>query len=37
MIRYSIQLGDQIFVKYYGLLSFVKNIGKNIGKNIRSI
>ena len=37
MIRYSIQLGDQIFVKDYGLLSFVENMGENIGKNIRII
>ena len=33
-MRYSVQLGEQIFVKGYGFLSFVKSIGKNIGKNI---
>ena len=31
---YSVQLRDRIFVKRYGFLCFVKNMGKNIGKNI---
>ena len=35
MARYSVQPRDQIFVKVYGFLSFIKNMGKNIGKNIR--
>ena len=34
MTRYSVQPRDQIFVKGYGFLSFVKNMCKNIGKNI---
>ena len=34
MTRYSVQSRDRIFVKGYGFLSFVKNMGKNIGKNI---
>ena len=34
MMRYSVQLREQIFVKGYGFLSFAKNIGKNIGENI---
>ena len=34
MTRYSVQLGDRIFVKGYEFLSFAKNMGKNIGKNI---
>ena len=34
MMRYSVQLGDQIFVKRYEFLSFAKNMSKNIGKNI---
>ena len=34
MTRYSVQPRDQIFVKDYGFLCFVKNMGKNIGKNI---
>ena len=34
VIRYSVQLKDQIFAKGYGLLSFAKDINKNIGKNI---
>ena len=33
MGRYSVQPKDRIFVKSYGFLSFVKNMGKNIGKN----
>ena len=33
MMRSSVQPRDQIFVKGYGFLSFVKNMGKNIGKN----
>ena len=31
---YSVQFRDQIFVKVYGILSFVKDMNKNIGKNI---
>ena len=31
---YSVQPRDRTFVKGYGFLSFVKNMGKNIGKNI---
>ena len=34
MTRYSVQPGDQLFVKGYGFLSFAKNMGKNIGKYI---
>ena len=34
MTRYSVQPRDQIIVKGYGFLSFVKNMGKNIGKII---
>ena len=34
MTRYSVYPRDRIFVKGYGFLSFVKNMGKNIGKNI---
>ena len=33
MMHYSVQPKDQIFVKGYRFLSFVKNMG-NIGKNI---
>ena len=33
-MRYSAQPRDQTFVKVYGFLSFVKNMGKNIGKNV---
>ena len=29
MARYSIEPGDYIFVKGYGFLSFIKNIGKS--------
>ena len=32
MTRYSIEANDQIFVKVYGFLSFVKYMNKNIGK-----
>ena len=32
MNRYSVQPRDQIFVKYYGVLSFPKNMSKNISK-----
>ena len=34
MMRCSVQPRDQIFVKGYGFLSFVENVGKNIGKII---
>ena len=34
MTRYSVQLRNIIFVKGYGFLTFVKNMGKSIGKNI---
>ena len=34
MMTYSVQPRDRIFVKSYGFLSFVKNMGKSIGKNI---
>ena len=34
MTLYSVQ---PIFVKGYGFLSFVKNMGKNIGKNLSKI
>ena len=33
-MRYSIEPRDRRYVKGYGFLSFIKNIGKNIGKNI---
>ena len=33
MMRYSVQPRDRIFVKYYGVFFFAKNMGKNIGKN----
>ena len=33
-MRYSVQSRNQIFVKQYGFLSFMKNMGKNISKNI---
>ena len=29
-MRYSIEPKDRIYVKWYGLLSFAKNIGKNL-------
>ena len=32
MIRYSVQSRDWIFVKGFGILSFVKKTGKNIAK-----
>ena len=34
MCYYSVQPGDQIFVKGYGFWSFAKNMGKNISKNV---
>ena len=34
MIKCSVQLGDQMFVKGYGFLSFAKNMSGSIGKNI---
>ena len=34
MMRYSIEARDQIFVKWYGFLSFAKNISKNWSKNV---
>ena len=34
MRHYSVKPRNQIFVKGYGFLSFVRNIGKNVGKNI---
>ena len=34
MTCYSVQPGDQIFVKGYRFFSFAKNLGKNIGRNI---
>ena len=34
MTWYLVQPRDRIVIKGYGLLFFVKNIGKNIGKNI---
>ena len=37
MIRYSIELKDQIFVKGYGFLSSAKNMNKNINKNIKNL
>ena len=33
-MHYSAQSRNRIFVKGYGFLSFVKNIGKNITKNL---
>ena len=33
-MHYSVQVGDRIFVKDCGFLSFAKNMGTNIGKNI---
>ena len=32
--KYSVRPRDWTFVKGYGFLCFVKNMGKNIGKNI---
>ena len=37
MMHYSVQPRDRIFVKDYGFLSFVKNVGKNISKNVSKI
>ena len=34
MTRYSVQPRDWKFVKGYGFLSFVQNMGKNIGKSM---
>ena len=34
MMQYSVQPRDQIFVKCYGFLSFVRNMGKYTGENI---
>ena len=34
MTRYLVQPRDRIFVKGFGFLSFVRNIGKNISKNV---
>ena len=34
MIKCSVQLGDQIFVKGYGFLSFAENMSGSIGKNL---
>ena len=34
MTRYSVQTRDRIFVKGYGFLSFVRNMGKNVSKNM---
>ena len=34
MMRYSVYLRDQIFVKCYGFLSFAKHMCRNIGKSI---
>ena len=34
MMRYSVQLSDQIFVKGRGFLSFAKNMSRFIGKDI---
>ena len=33
MRRYSVKPRDQILVKGYGFLSFVRTIGKNVGKS----
>ena len=33
MTRYLVSVRDRIFLKYYGFLSFAKNMDKNIGKN----
>ena len=35
MTRYSVQPRNGIFIKGYGFLTFVKNMGKNISKNLR--
>ena len=34
MIRYSVQLRDQMIVKGYVYLSFANKMGENTGKNI---
>ena len=34
MTRYSVQPGNKIFVKCYGVFSFPKHMGRNIVKNI---
>ena len=34
MTHYSIQPGDQIFVKAFGFLYFAKNLSRNLVKNI---
>ena len=36
-MRYSIEPGDGIYVKCYGLLSFARNIGKNATKVTKSV
>ena len=36
MARYSVQPRDRIFVKDYGFLSFIRNMGKNKSKNVSS-
>ena len=33
-MRHSIEVGDRIFVKGYGFLSFARNMDENIGKNV---
>ena len=35
-MRYAVEPRDQIFVKDYGFLSFVKNMGINIVKNVKT-
>ena len=34
MMPYSFQPKDRFFVKGYGFLCFVKNMGKNVGENM---
>ena len=36
-MRYSVQPTDQIFVKGFGFLPFLKNMSKNIEKNISKL
>ena len=36
-MRYSVQPRDRVFGKGYGILFFVKSMGKNIGKSISNI
>ena len=36
-MHYLVQSRDQIFVKGYGFLCVVKNMGRQIGKNISKI